>query len=58
MANCEVKRVYKLEKKKEHRFEVEAPHRIRVQLVDGQAEILGVEMVLYKHYQFVGGKHR
>lgn len=52
----ESKQDFKLEKENELRFEVEAPHKVRLELVDGHAEIFGVEIVKDKQYQFNSGK--
>lgn len=56
MASDEPRADFKLERENELRFEVEAPHRVRLELLDGHAEIFGVEIVKDKHYSFGTGE--
>ena len=56
MAEAEPKQDFKLEKENELRFEVEAPHKARLELVEGHAEIFGVEIVKDKQYCFTSGE--
>lgn len=52
----EPKKEYKLEAENELRFEVEPPHKVKLELVEGTAEIFGAEIVKDKQYVFSPGK--
>lgn len=54
--DVEPKQDYKLDKENELRFEVEPPHKVKLELVEGSAEIFGAEIVKDKQYIFSPGK--
>ncbi|XP_022657342.1 polyribonucleotide 5'-hydroxyl-kinase Clp1-like [Varroa jacobsoni] len=53
--DVEPKQDYKLDKENELRFEVEPPHKVKLELVEGSAEIFGAEIVKDKQYIFSPG---